>query len=73
MFDIMNKAHAPVAQLDRAQASDAWCRWFESNRVRQADIDAVLSKRKGVLLGIPLAFLNWQSMSFCSNFNLMTK
>ena len=24
-----------VAQLDRAQASDAWCRWFESNRVHQ--------------------------------------
>ena len=26
---------ALVAQLDRAQASDAWCRWFESNRMHQ--------------------------------------
>ena len=27
--------YVSVAQLDRAQASDAWCRWFESNRVHQ--------------------------------------
>lgn len=27
--------NVPVAQLDRAQASDAWCRWFKSIRVRQ--------------------------------------
>ena len=27
--------YALVAQLDRALASDARCRWFESNRVRQ--------------------------------------
>lgn len=27
---------ALVAQLDRAIASDAMCRWFESNRVRHA-------------------------------------
>ena len=26
--------YALVAQLDRALASDARCRWFESNRVR---------------------------------------
>lgn len=25
--------HAPVAQLDRALASDARCRWFESSQV----------------------------------------
>ena len=25
--------HVSVAQLDRAPASDAGCRWFESNRV----------------------------------------
>ena len=29
------KKYVSVAQLDRAQASDAWCRWFESNRVHQ--------------------------------------
>ena len=28
-------AFAPLAQLDRAQASDAWCRRFESAMVRQ--------------------------------------
>ena len=30
---VLKKEYALVAQLDRAQASDAWCRWFESNRV----------------------------------------
>ena len=30
---LRRKKYALVAQLDRAQASDAWCRWFESNRV----------------------------------------
>ena len=30
-----NLSLVSVAQLDRAQASDAWCRWFESNRVHQ--------------------------------------
>ena len=47
-FSVSSKKHLPkakknatinryvsVAQLDRAQASDAWCRWFESNRVHQ--------------------------------------
>ena len=29
------RGNAPVAQLDRAQASDAWCRRFESCSVRQ--------------------------------------
>ena len=33
-YDIMTR-YAPVAQLDRAQASDAWCRRFESCSVRQ--------------------------------------
>ena len=27
--------YAPVAQLDRAQTSDVWCRWFESVQVHQ--------------------------------------
>ena len=27
--------YAPLAQMDRAQASDAWCRRFESAMVRQ--------------------------------------
>ena len=26
---------APVAQLDRVQASEAWGRWFESSRAHQ--------------------------------------
>ena len=30
-----SRGNAPVAQLDRAQASDAWCRRFESCSVRQ--------------------------------------
>ena len=29
------RKHAPLAQLDRAQASDAWCRRFESAMVCQ--------------------------------------
>ena len=29
------KEYAPLAQMDRAQASDAWCRRFESAMVRQ--------------------------------------
>ena len=29
------KKNAPLAQMDRAQASDAWCRRFESAMVRQ--------------------------------------
>ena len=33
-YGIMTR-YAPVAQLDRAQASDAWCRRFESCSVRQ--------------------------------------
>ena len=35
--------HAPVAQLDRAQASDAWCRWFESNRMRHKATTSVVA------------------------------
>ena len=31
----LSNRYVSVAQLDRAQASDAWCRWFESNRVHQ--------------------------------------
>lgn len=27
--------NAPLAQLDRAQAYEAWCHWFESSRVCQ--------------------------------------
>ena len=30
--------YASVAQLDRAPASDAGCRWFESNRARQKNL-----------------------------------
>lgn len=29
--------YASVAQLDRALASDARCRWFESSRARQKE------------------------------------
>ena len=34
-IEVLLKRYVSVAQLDRAQASDAWCRWFESNRVHQ--------------------------------------
>ena len=37
-YDIMTR-YAPVAQLDRAQASDAWCRRFKSCSVRQKQAD----------------------------------
>ena len=37
-YGIMTR-YAPVAQLDRAQASDAWCRRFESCSVRQKQAD----------------------------------
>ena len=40
--DIMTR-YAPVAQLDRAQASDAWCRRFESCSVRQKRTDRAYS------------------------------
>ena len=34
-FDKIELPYAPLAQMDRAQASDAWCRRFESAMVRQ--------------------------------------
>ena len=34
-FGCPSNNHAPLAQMDRAQASDAWCRRFESAMVRQ--------------------------------------
>ncbi len=43
-YGIMTR-YAPVAQLDRAQASDAWCRRFESCSVRH--------KNRGDPIGIP--------------------
>ena len=35
--------NAPLAQMDRAQASDAWCRRFESAMVRQKKALAIAS------------------------------
>ena len=32
---LFSGSNAPLAQMDRAQASDAWCRRFESAMVRQ--------------------------------------
>ena len=41
------KKYAPVAQLDRAMASDAMCRWFESSRACQ-NKDMSFSNREDV-------------------------
>ena len=43
--------HAPLAQMDRAQASDAWCRRFESAMVRQTS--------QIPHLGFGLFFVSW--------------
>ena len=45
---LRRKKYALVAQLDRAQASDAWCRWFESNRVHHKT--PVAKRNRGFVL-----------------------
>ena len=46
--------YAPLAQMDRAQASDAWCRRFESAMVRQEK-----STAQAVLFSIQSEGLAW--------------
>ena len=57
-------AYAPLAQMDRAQASDAWCRRFESAMVRQKKAHICLP-RQCVLFSTKFAFGEWNMAPPC--------
>ena len=66
----VSQIYAPVAQLDRAQASDAWCRWFKSNRMHQNSIafiggailvHGIVSRKRRVRVGSRVQLAIWRS------------
>ena len=63
---MLSRASAPVAHLDRAQASDAWCGGFESRRVhfcKQYYVPVILRIRDD------RSFIIWEGISVADNDN----